>query len=106
VADGAFGHAVLSREERQAFGGLLRQLGPGEASCIACAADRGGTVATDDRAARACCAEREVACTGTIGILKACCREQLVTPEEADALLAQMVRHGFYSPIRRIRDVL
>jgi predicted nucleic acid-binding protein len=91
--------------EHKLFVGLLRTLGAGEASCIACAAQRGGVVVTDDRTARRYCAGRGIPVTGTIGILQALCADGTVSVEEADALLARMVETGFYSPIRRVSDL-
>jgi predicted nucleic acid-binding protein len=106
AADGVVKATVLNPDERKLYVKLLRALGPGEASCIAAAVTRHALVATDDRAARACCAEHKVQVTGTIGILKACCRDCALTADRADAILAAMVAHGFYSPVRRISDVL
>ncbi len=37
--------------------------------------------------------------TGTIGILKACCQSSMINPDDADHLLANVIRHGFYSPV-------
>jgi len=96
----------LTSVERQEYRDLLRSLSAGEASCIACAQVRGGTVATDDRAARDGCSRRGVSVTGTIGILKACCAERTLEPVEADAILEAMVREGFYAPVRRVSDLL
>lgn len=96
----------LTAEERRIYRELLRSLGPGEASCVACAKVRGGTVATDDRAARAACGERDVPTTGTIGILKACVQDRTLEAEEADATLELMIDAGYFSPVRRISDLL
>jgi predicted nucleic acid-binding protein len=101
-----FGQASLNWQERALFGRLLRHLGPGEAACIAAASSRDGIVASDDRAARAVCLERQIPFTGTIGVLKACCLDQQLTAAEADRILAEMIRQGFYSPVNRIRDIL
>lgn len=101
-----FSHVVLDSAERQIFQQLLRPLGSGEASCIAAATYRNGIVATDDRAARATCTEREIPVTGTIGILKASCQEKLISIYEADDLLHRMEFQGFYSPVKRISDIL
>lgn len=106
AADGVVKATVLNAAERKFYVKLLCVLGPGEASCIAAAVSRHAVVATDDRAARACCAEHKVPVTGTIGILKACCRDSALTAAMADAILAAMVAHGFYSPVRRISHVL
>jgi len=96
----------MTMPESERFADLLRTLGAGEASCVTLAGHRGGIVATDDRAARSCCAERQIPVTGTVGILKALCMDQTITAEQADAILARMVDTGFYSPVRRISDLL
>jgi predicted nucleic acid-binding protein len=96
----------LTAEERRIYRELLRSLGPGEASCVAWAKARGGTVVTDDRAARGACGERDVLVTGTIGILKACVQDGTLEAEEADATLELMIDDGYYSPVRRVSDLL
>lgn len=45
----------MGTAESELFVQLVRNLGAGESSCVACALLRGGVVATDDRAARVCC---------------------------------------------------
>jgi len=97
---------ALSAEERQAYRRLVQTLSPGEASCISCAKVRGGVVATDDMAARACYAEQGIGFTGTVGILKACAVDQVITPQNADALLRRMVEAGFYSPVSHVSSLL
>jgi predicted nucleic acid-binding protein len=107
VTEGRFRDAgAMTTAERQIYRELLRTLAAGEASCIACAAARGGRVVTDDRAARACCTERHVQFTGTIGILKACCRDGALSPQEADDILHDMVAAGYHSPVRRISALI
>ena len=96
----------MDTAERELFAELLRTFGAGEASCIALALQRGGVVVTDDRTARRRCAGRGILVTGTIGILKALAVDRIVAAEEADALLARMVEVGFYSPIRRVSDLI
>ena len=96
----------MQTAEHALFAELLRTLGAGEASCIALARHRGGVVATDDRTARRRCFDLGIPVTGTIGILKALCVDRTVSAEEADAVLGRMVEIGFYSPIRRISDLL
>lgn len=98
--------APLTPQERVVYLEALRCLASGEASCIACAQYRGGIVVTDDRAARNGCADRELPCTGTIGILKASCVDGTLRLVEADDILGRMVETGFYSPVRRISDLL
>lgn len=107
VAVGDLGSAEGMRdEERGVYRGLLSQLSSGEAACIALASMRGGTVVTDDRAARTACAERGLAVTGTIGILKACVVDHLLEVDEADGVLQLMIDAGFYSPVRTMSSVM
>lgn len=96
----------LTAEERRIYRELFGSLAPGEASCIARAAVRDGAVVTDDRAARGTCEERDVPFTGTIGILKACVRDGMLEAGEADAILESMIDAGYFSPVRRISDLL
>ncbi|MEX2530793.1 MAG: hypothetical protein WD960_08470 [Gemmatimonadota bacterium] len=104
--EGSLGHAgALTAEERRIHAELLRTLSSGEASAVACAEARGGTVVTDDRAARGCCEERELPFTGTIGILKVCVGEGALTAKEADGILRVMIDAGYFSPVRRISDL-
>ena len=106
LEDGRLGSAAsLAGAERGIYGELLRFLAPGDASCIACAKIRGGVVATDDRAARDACSDRDVLVTGTIGILKACARDGALTLDAADAVLQSMIDAGYFSPVRRISDL-
>lgn len=85
---------------------LRRTLGAGEASSIVMAWAGGGIVATDDMSARQACARLAVKVTGTIGILLAAVRDGEIAPPEAEQALADMVEHGFYSPVRRLADEL
>ena len=106
VNRGALTEYSLSRKERRLFVELLRNLGSGEASCIAAARQKQAMVVTDDRMARTVCAEMDIPVTGTVGILAACCRDRIITPDEADDVLSRMIMAGFHSPVRRIRDIL
>ncbi|WP_320044315.1 hypothetical protein [uncultured Desulfobacter sp.] len=98
--------ASLSKQSRELYTQLISNLGKGEASCIALAKFTKGTVVTDDRAARQTCVDLELSYTGTLGILKACVPDGTILVEKADGLLEQMISQGFYSPVRRISDIL
>lgn len=95
----------LDLAEHELYRDLLITLSPGEASCMACAALRGGTVMTDDRAARRQCAEHRIRVSGALGILKACVNDGTLSGDTADDYLSRMVAAGFYSPIPRISDL-
>ena len=96
----------MSTAEHELLGELLRTFGAGEALCIALARHREGVVVTDDRMARRRCLEFGIRVTGTIGVLKAMSVSRTISAAEADALLAGMEKNGFYSPIRRIGDLV
>lgn len=101
-----FQKTALTDVERDYYILLLRNLGEGEASCLAAAYQRKGIVVTDDRTARNFCKEKGVPITGTIGILKAACLEGVLEAVQADRMLDQMISHGFYSPINKVSDIL
>lgn len=101
-----FTKTSLAPSEQSTYILLLKNLGDGEASCIACALQRGGIVVTDDRLARSICKERSIAITGTLGMLKAAYLDGSLQIEQADAMLKQMVDCGFYSPVQKISDTL
>ncbi len=96
----------LSTRERRLLSEIVGDLGRGEASCVAAGFHRGGVVVTDDKAARDCCSRRDIPFTGTIGILKAMCLEGQLSVDEADDVLGKIIAGGFYSPVRRIRDIM
>lgn len=96
----------LTEKEQDSYILLLRNLGEGEASCLACAIQRKAVVVTDDRTARNFCKERNILVTGTIGILKAACLDGILETTQADQMLAQMISNGFYSPIHKISHIL
>lgn len=96
----------LSAPQFRRYQGLLATLGAGESSLIALAAGRRGvTVVTDDRHARSVCRELRIPVTGTLGILKAVSGEGMFTVAAADKVLADMIRHGFYSPVRKLSEL-
>jgi len=101
-----FSLCTLTRKEHDNFIEMITFLGKGEASCIAYAKDRSVIVATDDRIARKQCANMKIPVTGTIGILKASVQDGLLTPEQANEVLANMITSGFYSPVKDIKDIL
>lgn len=96
----------LSNEEKKEYLLLLRTLGPGESACIAAALFRKGIVISDDRLARNICREKNIPCSGSIGILKASYLDKTLELSEADMILNRMIDNGFYSPVRSISDIL
>lgn len=97
---------TLSKKEHKFYVALLDSLGKGEASCIAHARYSHYAVATDDKAARRICKRYKISCTGTIGILLAAYRDGQLSIDRADQFLQAMMHAGFYSPVRRISDII
>jgi predicted nucleic acid-binding protein len=101
-----FDLVTLSKKEHAFYVSLLDSMGKGEASCIALACFSQSIVASDDKAARRICEIHKIPCTGTIGILIAACRDGLLALDKADQILMTMIEAGFYSPVRKISDVV
>jgi predicted nucleic acid-binding protein len=98
--------AIETAEEQALYGELSPALGAGEASCVAAAITRGLTLASDDLAARRMAAKRDVRLTGTIGILVRLVREDRLSLVEANAILAQMIKLRYRSPVERVDNLI
>lgn len=96
----------LDKAEYDFYSSLLANLGRGEASCISCARNRKAVIATDDRAARRVCIKHNIKITGTIGILKSAVTTGMLSIDAAEAALVRMSSAGFYSPIKRLEDII
>ena len=96
--------ALTEREQVQA-GEVGRSLDPGEAACIAVASSRGLLMLSDDWEARALGRSLGLEVSGSLGVLDRLVLKQILSLDEADALLAEMVRRGFRSPYRSLREI-
>ena len=96
--------ALTERENARAEE-IGRALGPGEAACIAAAVSRGFLMLSDDWDARALGRSLGVEVSGSLGVLDRLVLKQVLSLEEADALLAEMVRRGFRSPYQSLREI-
>ncbi len=106
IRDKTFTLVALSDRTRQLYSSLIVHLGRGEASCLALAKVAKGIVVTDDRSARQQCDHSHIPFTGTIGILKACVMDGAIDLNQADIYLGKMIKHGFYSPVRSISEII
>jgi predicted nucleic acid-binding protein len=95
----------LTENERKHLTELLGSLGKGEASCIAVANSRKAIMVTDDRLARKYCSTMKIPVTGTIGILKASLNDGIISLLDADIILRKMIKRGYYSPVRSMKDI-
>lgn len=85
---------------------LLDALDSGEAACLALAAHHGWVLASDDLAARRAAIRLNVRLTGTIGILVRLIHEGYLSLAEGNALLHQLLRVGYRSPIETLDELL
>jgi predicted nucleic acid-binding protein len=98
--------SLISRKEKTLFESLSISLGLGEASSLAVAACRGFLFASDDLAARREAGRLGVKMTGTIGILAKAVRLGTCDNKTADRYLAKMITHGFYTPVKKIDQLI
>lgn len=89
------------------FSRLRREgLGGGEAACLAMAATRGWIVASDDRLAQREARRRGVEYLGTPGLLLIAIRRDLLTLEEADAMIGVLEEHRFRVAFESFAELL
>ena len=92
----------MTAEEQIRFAQLRRQLGEGEASCLAVAAHRTWNVATDDKDARKWAIRLHIPHTGTLGILGTLITQNHITLAEGNAWLQRMIEAGYHSPMKTL----
>jgi predicted nucleic acid-binding protein len=85
---------------------LPPQLGSGERTCIAIAVHRQGLFVCDDADARRVARQHGVMLTGTIGILVLNVRQGNLTLAAGNAILTDMIAHGYHSLITALDDLL
>ncbi|MEA2563753.1 MAG: hypothetical protein QOH06_5257 [Acidobacteriota bacterium] len=95
----------LTESEQVRAEEIGRDLGPGEAACIAAALSRGLLMLSDDWDARALGRSLGVEVSGSLGVLLRLVWKKILSLEEADALLAEMARRGFRSPYQSLREI-
>jgi predicted nucleic acid-binding protein len=95
----------LTEREQARADEIGRDLGPGEAACLAAAVSRGLLMLSDDWEARALGRSLGLEVSGSLGVLDRLVLRQILSLEEADAFLAEMVQRGFRSPYRSLREI-
>jgi predicted nucleic acid-binding protein len=96
----------LTHTELEIAHQLSFSLGKGERTCIAAAINRGGLFISDDRKARQVAMEMGVIVSGTLGILVVAVEREIIPIDEANLLLAQMIEHGYRSPVINLNNLL
>lgn len=87
-----------SSREKFLFRLFGESLGKGESSCLSIAISRDLKVLTDDKDARKLAQRSGVPVSGTIGVLVETVREGLLSIEEGNAMLSEMIERGYFSP--------
>ena len=85
---------------------LPPQLGHGERSCIAIAVHRHSLFICDDAKARREAHRLGIAISGTIGILIMNVRRNVLTIDESNAILTDMITEGYRSPVSTLDNLL
>jgi predicted nucleic acid-binding protein len=92
----------LTVREEEHLAQLRTVLGDGEAACIAVLLERKGILLSDDLLARRHAQRRGIPVSGTLGILLSLVRAGLLSLDEANACLQEMIAHGYRSPARSL----
>ena len=96
---------ALTKVEREKIDKLMPPLDLGEATCIVVAHQRGHGVLTDDRVGRRYARLMGAPLSGTLGILKLLADTKIITLQEADEALKQMIALGYYSPVDSLKQL-
>ncbi len=97
---------VEIESEMHLYSKLCERFGKGEASCLAIALNRGLKILTDDIDARKFAQRRGIPVSGTLGILAAAVEDGIITLEEGNRLLSEMIEKGYYSPVESLDEIL
>lgn len=96
---------ALTQEEQTRATRFNETVDAGEAACLALAQTHGLTFLTDDRDARRLAQFAHVSISGTVGILQLLIDEGHLDLATADQLLAEMIRKGYRSPIKSLKQL-
>lgn len=96
---------VLTELEQTLAGQLGAYADLGEATCLAVAINRAGTLVTDERGARRQARERHVRLSGSAGILKLLVDGDHLPVRQVEEYLAALIAEGYRSPIRRFSEL-
>ena len=94
---------MVNEEELRFFRSLPRRLHHGEASCLAIAWRRNWAFLTDDGLARKTARTWGILVSGTLGLLIQAVKHGLLTAEEGDGLLGEMITRGYRTPHKTLQ---
>ena len=96
----------LTPQERASAAAFALRLGAGERSCLAVAQARCGLLVSDDADTRHAAQRLGIPVSGTLGILALAVRRQLLSLDQANVLLADMIAAGFRSPLEKLDTLI
>lgn len=105
----SFGDEVPLRtvSEDTGTGEIRDRLDAGEAATILGVLEHGGTIATDDLAARRVADSRDIPVTGSVGLLVFGVERNLIDGTTADEWLdTWRDRRGYYAPVESVAEIL
>lgn len=101
------GLVVRSLSSEDNYQDVRERLDPGEAESLLGAIEHGGTLATDDLAARRVADQRDVPVTGSIGLLVLGVELDHIDRNTADDWLdTWRDRRGYYAPVESVTEIL
>lgn len=95
----------LTGDDKLLFLRLNERFGKGEASCLAVCMSRSLRILTDDLDARRYAQRTSIPVSGTIGVLVCAMGREIISRQEADDLLSEMIAKGFYSPVKKLEEL-
>ena len=97
----------LEREQEVAtFMRLKQRFGIGESACLSVAIQHHLQILTDDLDVRKCAQRQGIPVSGTIGVLVLGVKQSILSLDEGNSLLVQMIQQGYYSPFSSLDGLL
>jgi predicted nucleic acid-binding protein len=97
----------LEREQEQVtFMRLKQRFGIGESACLSVAIHHSFQILTDDLDVRKYAQRCGLPVSGTIGVLVLGVKRSILSLEEGNRLLTQMIQQGYYSPFSSLDSLL
>ena len=96
----------LAADELELYQTFLRKVSAGEAACLTVAYLRTMAVFTDDRDARQIAIQYGIPVSGTIGVLVEATRRNILSLEQANRVLLEMIHLGYRAPFSTLDSLL
>ena len=97
---------IESEEEKHNFDTFSQRLGRGESACLCLAASRNMKILTDDLDTRRFSQRSGIPVSGTIGVFIIAIRKSIISLEEGNNLLLEMIEKGYFSPYKKLNGLL